>query len=226
MKKTTTLIALLAILFSGFNAVAEGEDDDDRRRRGGGNFGVHLNLPPMAFGVFSGNVEYGFAKNMSAVMSLGGIYRSFKSELTTPNGTIENGYTYTGFMAAPEFRYYVKPNRRPGLDKFFIGGYLKVRSMSTGDSAFASVRVTQDPNDPFNITTEEFNYGISYFGLSAGVNFGYVYAMKSGLTFSGWLGFGYFIVNNVKYTVEDIDAEFSDFLSIDPRLGITVGYRF
>lgn len=224
MKKTIRILASLAMIFATLNAFAEGEDEE-RRRRKGGNFGVHLNLSPIAFGTYSLNAEYGLNKNMSANLTMGFVDLDITQTVSVNGGfpTIDI-IPFRGFIAVPEYRYYFDPNRRPGLDRWFVGGYLKVRSLGTSGEKLISVRSL----DPFNpAPAEEVRYDINYFGLSAGATFGYVYAMKSGLTFSSWLGIGYFIVNNTTYTngVEPI-ANLTDLLSVDPRFGLTVGYRF
>lgn len=228
MKKTAVLIAVFAILCPNFNAFAEGEDDEDRRRRKGGGFGAHLNLAPAALGTYSANFEYGISKDKAAILTLGYIYLDLSISTTDGAGnTIENGYAYSGFMAAPEFRFYFDPSRRTGLDGFFGGAYLKYQSLSTPDDALSEFNLITDPNDPMSPPViEEVNYGVNYSGLSVGVTFGYTYAFKSGLTLGGFLGFGYFLMNNISYTVKDVTSEVNDFLYIDPRLGVTVGYRF
>tara|TARA_R110002050_G_scaffold274159_1_gene418491 strand:- start:9833 stop:10528 length:696 start_codon:yes stop_codon:yes gene_type:complete len=231
MKKTTTFLAALAILFTSFNASAEGEDED--RRRKGGNFGAHLNLSPIFSGIYSANVEYGFAKNMSVVLGLGFIDWSLTTTSTAGGfggfgiPTIKE-VPFRGFMVAPEFRYYFDPNRRPGLDRWFVGGYLKVRSVATSGEELTTTVLAPDPNDPngFPIPTLT-NYDVSYFGLSIGTTFGYMYAFKSGLTLGSWLGIGYFLVSSNSYSNNAAPTvDVTDLLSIDPRFGLTVGYRF
>lgn len=228
MKKTAVLIAAFAILCPSFNAFAEGEDDDDRRRRKGGGFGAHLNLAPAALGIYSANLEYGLSKDKAAILTLGYVYQDFSMSVTDGAGnSIESGYAYSGFMAAPEFRYYFDPSRRPGLDGFFAGAYLKYQSVSTSDDALTQVSLATDPNNPTAPpVVEEVNYGINYSGLSIGASFGYTYAFKSGFTLGAFGGFGYFLLNNISYTIENVSSEINDFMAIDPRLGITVGYRF
>lgn len=223
MKKSTVLIALIAILFSGLNASAEGEDDD-RRRRKGGSFGIHLNVGPMASGVFSLNGEYGLSKNLSAVLTAG--YMRIPITYTSSTGIEVNHFQ--GAMFAPEVRYYLDPNRRPGLDKWFIGGYAKVRTMSTGPEDLVKLPGF-DPLDPFAPPGEEERYGVSWFGVSVGATVGYIYQFKNGLTFGAWTGFGYFLVKNVEYTIDNPDTFVSaaaELMSVDPRSGLTFGYRF
>jgi hypothetical protein len=119
----------------------------------------------------------------------------------------------------------LNPNRRPGLDRWFVGGYLKIRSIATSGEELVSLASL----DPFaNPPAEPVNYDINYFGLSAGATFGYMYAMKSGLTFGSWLGLGYFVVSNTTYTndVTPIGASLTDLISTDFRLGLSIGYRF
>ena len=224
MKKTTSLIALLAILVSSFNAFAEGEDDDERRRRRkGGSFGLHLNVAPMANGVFSLNGELGLSKNLSLVATAG--YMRFPITYTSSNGVEVNHFS--GFMLAPEVRYYIDPSRRPGLDGWFVGGYAKVRSMATGPEDLIRFP-TFDPFNP-NPSTDEVRYGASWFGISAGATVGYMYQFKNGLTFGAWTGFGYFFVKNVEYTIDNPDTfvvAAAELMSVDPRSGVTIGYRF
>lgn len=227
MRKTTVLFALLAIIFSTFNAFAEGEDEDRRRRRKGGNFGVHLNVSPIFSGTYSANLEYGLNKNMSAVLTLGFVSLPIAQTLSLP-GELPKVSTIplNGFMAAPEFRYYFNPNRRPGLDRWFVGGYLKVRSLATSGEELANLTTVMQPGS-FVPEVEVEYYDLSYFGLSAGVTGGYMLALKSGLTFGAWMGLGYTFVNESTFTnnVEPAVNPF-DFISIDPRLGVTIGYRF
>jgi hypothetical protein len=225
MKKTITLLASLAILFTSFNAFAEGEDEELRRRKKGG-FGVHLNLTPIAFGTYSANLEYGFAKNMSAVLTLGFVDLDITQTVSLNGGLPEiDVIPFRGLIVAPEFRYYFNPNRRPGLDRWFVGGYLKIRSLATSGEELISLATL----DPFaNPPVEPVKYDINYFGLSAGATFGYMYAMKSGLTFGSWFGIGYFVVSNTTYTndVTPIGASLTDLISTDFRLGLSIGYRF
>jgi hypothetical protein len=227
MRKTTVLFALLAIVFSSFNAFAEGEDEDRRKRRKGGNFGVHLNVSPMFSGTFSANLEYGLNKNMSTVLTLGFVSIPIGQTLSIPGEAPKiSTIPLNGFMAAPEFRYYFNPNRRPGLDRWFVGGYLKVRSLATSGEELANLKSVIQPGNFFPDVEVEY-YDLSYFGLSAGATAGYMVAMKSGLTFGAWIGLGYTFVNESTYTnnVEPALNPF-DFIRIDPRLGVTIGYRF
>lgn len=227
MRKTTVLFSLLAILFTSFNVLAEGEDEDRRKRRKGGNFGVHLNVSPIFSGTFSTNLEYGLNKNMSTVLTLGFVRIPIGQTLSVPGEAPQiSTIPLIGFMAAPEFRYYFNPNRRPGLDRWFIGGYLKVRSLSTSGEELANLKSVVQPGNFFPDVEVEY-YDLSYFGLSAGVTSGYMLAMKSGLTFGVWLGMGYAFINESTYTnnVEPVLNPF-DFIRIDPRLGVTIGYRF
>jgi hypothetical protein len=225
MKKTTTFLATLAILLFTFNVSAEGEDEDLRRRKKGG-FGVHLNLTPIAFGTYSTNLEYGFAKNMSVVLTLGFVDLDITQTVSLNGGFPEiDVIPFRGLIVAPEFRYYFNPNRRPGLDRWFVGGYLKIRSLGTSGEELISLASL----DPFaNPPVEPVKYDINYFGLSAGATFGYMYAMKSGLTFGSWLGIGYFVVSNTTYTndVTPIGASLTDLISTDLRFGLSIGYRF
>ena len=226
MKKSLSLLAALCFVFTSFNAFAGGDDDDLlRRRRGKSGFGVHLNLPPMAFGTYSLNAEYGFAKNMSAALTVGFVDFGVTGSVAGPTGTFEEfGYSHTGFIAAPEFRYYLDPSRMR-LDKWFVGGFIKARSTQTGSNVRGFSTVIDPTTGLFQ--TIEATYGINYFGLSAGATVGYMLPLKSGLTFGFWTGFGYFIVSNVSYTDGYTNAtEFSDFSNLDIRLGITAGYRF
>jgi len=232
MKKTTTFLAALAILFTSLNAFAEGEDED-RRRRKGGNFGAHLNISPILLGTYSANLEYGLNKNMSLVMSLGFLDWDIVSNTSTTGfGGIAiptvSEVPFRGFIAAPEFRYYFDPNRRPGLDRWFVGGYLKVRSLATSGEELTTTVFAPDPNDPIGFPIPTLtNYDVNYFGLSIGATFGYMYAFKSGLTLGSWIGIGYFLVSSTSYTNNAAPAvDVTDVLEIDPRLGLTVGYRF
>lgn len=222
-------MAAIALLLTSFNAFAEGEDDEDRRRRRGkgSGFGAHINLLAMPFGTFSTNLEYKIAKNQAAVLTLGYTYISFEMSVSDGNGNmIETGYAYNGFMAAPEYRYYFDPSRRPGLDKWYVGGYLKYASLSTGSSALTTVTTTVDPNNPFMPIVEEVEYGINYSAFALGATVGYQYAFKSGLVLGAFAGIGYNIVNDVSYTVEDLQVTGSDFNNVDIRGGATIGYRF
>jgi len=223
MKKTLPVLAALALIFTTLNVSAEGEDED-RRRRKGGNFGVHLNLAPIAFRTYSVNGEYALNKNMSVLLTAGFVDLSI-----TQTSTFGGGFPgfqeipFRGFIAAPEFRYYFDPNRRPGLDKWFVGGYLKVRSIATRSNELVTFGVFDPINGGFTNTT----YDVSYFGLSAGATFGYIYAMKSGLTIGSWLGFGYFLVSNETYTNNAAPmGNIGGLLAVDGRLGVTIGYRF
>ncbi len=222
----TSLKSLFIILLI-FNclSLSAAEDEEERRRRRGSSFGVHLNLAPMALGNYSLNGEYGFSKNMSGVLSAGFLNFRISTTVSSPfAGTTETGYSHTGFMAAPEFRYYVDPSRR-GLDKWFLGGYLKVRSTQTG-SNIATTTTVIDPLTGFP-TVQEGTYGINYFGVSLGTTFGYILPFKNGLTLGFWSGLGYFVVSDVSYTNDfTTTTEFSDFPALDPRIGVTVGYRF
>ena len=221
--KNLPVLAALAMIFTTLNVSAEGEDED-RRRRKGGDFGIHLNLSPIAFRTYSLNAEYGFNKNTSAVLTLGFVDLSI-TQTSAFNGGIPtiNVVPFRGFIAVPEYRYYFAPNRRPGLDRWFVGGYLKVRSIATNsDQLVAPTFNILNPGGGA-LTT----YDVNYFGLSAGATFGYVYAMKSGLTFSSWLGLGYFLISNETYTNDvSLVGNIGGLLAVDGRFGLTVGYRF
>jgi len=224
MKKTITILASLAMFFFTFNVSAEGEGEDEDRRRGkGGSFGAHLNLTPIAFGTYSANLEYGFAKNMSVVLTLGFVDLDITQTVSLNGGFPEiSVIPFRGLIVAPEFRYYFNPNRRPGLDRWFVGGYFKIRSIATSSEELVSLASL----DPFaNPPAEAVKYDVNYFGLSAGATFGYMYAMKSGLTFGSWLGLGYFVVSNTTYTndVTPIGASLTDLIATDFRFGLTIG---
>jgi len=221
MKKSIGLLTLLAILLSCFNASA-GEEEPRRRRRGP-NIGAHLNVGPIFRGIYSVNAELGLTKNTSVVLTAAFLNIPFTT--TVSNGfTVEsNRYNYRGYAITPEFRYYFNPSRRPGLDGWFMGAYAKVRSAATADDALAQIVNTS--MDPFNPVYEVQYFGATSFGFGAGLTSGYMYAHKSGLCISVWGGLGYFFVNETEYTSPPV-TNLENFLVIDIRSGLSVGYRF
>jgi len=227
MKNLLGALCLILATFIPTNSFAGDDGDDDerrRRRRGkGGNIGLALNLAPVYNGVYSLNAEFGLSKNLSAVVTAGFLNMAVTSTVSGPGGFESSVDYFRGYMLAPEVRYYFKPSRRPGLDGFYAGIYAKVRSMATGDSAF--VQFVNSTGDPFNPNYITQRYGANYFGISAGFTAGYTHVWKSGLTLGIWGGLGYFFVNDMEYT-ETPMIDISAFLAIDPRTGLSVGYRF
>lgn len=222
MKKSISLLALLAILLTSFNAFAE-DEEDRRRRRGGSNLGVHLNIGPIFRGIYSVNGEFGISKNTSAVLTAAFLNIPFTTTVSNGTSFETNRYYYSGFAITPEFRYYFNPSRKPGLDGWFMGAYAKVRSASTPDDAL--VQFVNTSLDPFNPNYETQYFGSSTFGIGAGLTGGFMYAHKSGICVSVWGGFGYFFVNDTEYTSPPV-IDLSGLLAIDIRSGLTVGYRF
>lgn len=222
MKNTISVLAVFALLFASFNLSAE-DEEDRRRRRGGSNIGVHLNVGPIARGIYSINTELGLNKNMSLVLTTAFLNVPFTTTVSTPTSFESNTYYYTGFAISPEVRYYFNPSRKPGLDGWFMGAYAKVRSTATKDDAL--VQWTNVSLDPWNPNYELEEYGASSFGIGAGLTGGYMYAHKSGICVGAWAGLGYFFVNNTEYTATPL-IDLSGLLAIDIRSGLTIGYRF
>lgn len=223
MKKTISALAMIALLFSSFNLLAEDEEDRRRRRRGGSNIGVHLNVAPIARGIYSVNTEFGINKNLSAVFTAAFLNIPFTTTTTTPTSIETTKYHYTGFAITPEVRYYFNPSRKTGLDGWFMGAYVKVRSAATEDDAL--IQVSNTSTDPWNPNFEIQEYGASTFGVGTGLTGGYMYAHKSGICVGAWTGFGYFFVNNTEYTETPL-YDLGELLALDIRSGLTIGYRF
>lgn len=226
MKNVLVSLCLILATLIPTNTFAgdDGEEEDRRRRRRKGSpIGLALNLAPVYNGVYSLNAEIGLSKNLSAVLTAGFLNFAVTTTVSGPSGIESSVDYFQGVLVAPEVRYYLNPSRRPGLDGFYAGVYAKVRSMATGDSAFVQfVNTTGDPFNPNYITQR---YGANYFGISAGFTAGYTHVWKSGLTLGIWGGFGYFFVNDMEYTETPL-IDISAFLAIDPRSGLSIGYRF
>lgn len=226
MKNLLVSLCLILATLIPTNSFAgdDGEDDERRRRRRrkGGNVGLALNLAPVYNGVYSLNAEFGLSKNFSAVVSAGFLNFPVTSSVSGIGGTESSIAYFRGYMLAPEVRYYFNPSRKPGLDGFYGGVYAKVRSMGTEDDAIVQFVNTGTLFNPNYVTQR---YGASYFGISAGITAGYTHVWKSGLTLGIWGGLGYFFVNDMEYTERPL-VDISAFLAIDPRTGLSIGYRF
>lgn len=220
MKKITLFIMLAALMVGSLDANAQ-----RRRRRGGSSFELSTNLASLAYVTPTLYAGYNMSREMSLGLTVGYIATPFVSTVSSNGTTLEEvSDNFSGFLLAPEFRYYLNPNRT-GNDGWYVGGYLRVRSASTPDSAFYAI--VQDPNDPFNF--EAVKYSMSYLTVAPGVLGGYLWQHKSGFQLSGFVGFGYAVYKNVEYSVdpEDLTQDvFNLALGFDFRGGACIGYRF
>jgi hypothetical protein len=201
MIKKLTLVASVAALFA-FKANAQTHD-------------ISLNLAPIAFSNYSLAYYYNLDDNMSVGSVIG--YQNLKISSTDFNWNSED-IGYKGFYIAPEFRYYFNPDE--GNDGYFAGVYTKFRSIGTTGDAYSYI----DDNGDIK------GYDEKNTGLSLGITTGRLWATRVGLTFSTWMGIGYFLFDKTTYT-NDYDPSKELFTvdtnlpTLDFRVGITVGYR-
>lgn len=227
MKRFSLILALFATVLTSFTAIADEDDDDRRRRRRGGGgikMEVNLNVGQMAYGRFGVMPNFILGENMTAGIDLGFRVRSeIISEASTLNAT-----TMTGFYASPEFRYYFAP--KEGADRWFAGIY------TTFEQTSGDFTTTSYDNNGFPTGTTDHTRSNARFG--AGVLGGWQYVLNDHWVFAGFVGYGYFFVDNQTDSPEiQDDGSGSGFPSgfgaaveavsnADYRYGISVGYRF
>jgi hypothetical protein len=174
-----------------------------------------INLAPMVFTNFSGNLSYNLEDNMSVGTVIG--YQNLK--ITATSGTTTEEVGYGGFYIAPEFRYFFNPDR--GNDGFFAGPYLKFRSMGSSGEAYAALDANGDV----------VNYDTKNTGLALGIVLGKTWITNSNIFFTTWTGLGYYLFNKTTnskdFEKDPLTTEITSSVpTLDFRLGLSVGYRF
>ncbi|MDP1725176.1 MAG: DUF3575 domain-containing protein [Bacteroidota bacterium] len=197
-----TLGATILSIFSLMSANAQTHD-------------ISLNLAPIAFSNYSGNYFF----NLTDKTAVGGVigYQNLEMTSTSSFSTTPLKYTYGGFYLAPEGRYYFNPS--DANDGYFIGGYLKFRSMGTSGNALSGLDIDG--------TYKEYDSRNT--GISLGLTSGRMFVTDFGLTISTWAGIGYYLYDKETFTNNfKPDPTFSldtNLPSLDFRVGINVGYR-
>lgn len=138
MRKSIFLGALVMLSFSR-NLQAQ----EERRHS------VSVNPVNLAFGTFQASYEYGFNKNMSAMLSVG---QKFSSGVMTISGfdspTIQsNDFNFSGTKILPEFRWYLQ-STKPNHTGFFVGAYYRFQSYK---SPFVGVYTESNTGEKSNI---------------------------------------------------------------------------
>ncbi len=161
-----------------------------------------VNLFPMMFGNYSGNYFY----NVDELNSYGVVAGGYPKL-----NFLKKDLTVYGVYAAAEYRHYPKPVSEN--DGYFVGASLKFRML--GSDA-----------DPADTTNSNFRLT----GVGPGITTGYHFVTDVGITIGVSAGVSYLILsevtyaNNYKPTIED--EAFYNWLRLDFRLGVNVGYRF
>lgn len=218
-----TLIALLAVLLvQSFDASAD--DDRRRRRRRGGrsntSWDLALNLGNLASLTPTVFVGYNLAEKSTVGLSVGYIASPYTSTTYDSNGFPNTSVGFnSGILLAGEYRYYFSPNK--GNDKWFAGAYVRMRSFSTPDDAYAD----------FDSNGDIVPYGKKSTLVAPGVMGGYLYQFEGGFQLTAFIGTGFAVVNNTSYTIELEDSFGQSNLvetlnSFDFRGGLCIGWRF
>jgi len=182
---------------------------------------VKVNLLGFTMKNYGGSIGYQFNEKIS-----GAIYTNlnnyYSMDMIDYHDLMTDESSFSSFSISPEVNFCFNPKEN-NYNSFF-SVYLRSQNSTIYD-------MKQMIYSSYNETLSEITYDINKQSLIFGLGFGEKKIFKSGIFINGYLGLGYVMISNTKYTDTRVEELFVNMHTTFPsymnfRAEFSIGYRF
>jgi len=182
---------------------------------------VKFNFLGLAAKNYGGSIGYQINDKFSADINVN-INNYYSLDMIDYHDLMTDESSYSSFSITPELNFYLNPKEDA------VNSYLSVYLRSQNSTIYDLHQIIYNSS---NNSLSNATYNINKQCLIFGLGFGEKKVFKSGIFIDGYLGLGYVMISNTKYTDARVEELFIDMHTTFPsymnfRAEFSIGYRF